>query len=194
MNRQTSTSILVIAIGCIILAGAVVVLVVRDCCSDEMAGWLSSREPTCVHAETNHGIESPQTNTPPPVALDCEEVERLVSTIPDVTRVQIVADPAAFAEVVRREAARRAVLRAALDPGLASNEQIAYLSKRAAEQVFVNTCVQIHTDANIPDEFPDEDQIESFYDQNLSRFTVGDGVLRWQVPGRRCRQRGSGGA
>lgn len=184
MNQQkskTSIPVLILAVGCFILAGAVVTLVIRQFYPGVLAMWLSSPDQHVDQAKVATGMTEPQESTLPTAALDFEAVERLMGTLPPGTRSQVLADSSAFAEAVRREAARRSVLRAALDSDLASNEQIAYLGKRAAEQVLVNGYVQLHTNANVPDGFPSDDQIQVFYDQNKTGFTVGERVLLWQV-------------
>ena len=103
-DSRASVPVLLLAVSCLILAGAVVVLVVQQSYPDAIpVGFMSSVDP----GEHSKGIGSAaghQSSTLPVSALDFEDVERLVGTLPPENRAQVLADPAAFAELVKREA------------------------------------------------------------------------------------------
>ena len=93
----------------------------------------------------------------------------------------VLGDKTKFASLVRNERARWAVLQAARKSGLDLDPKVNYLMKRSAEQVLVDSYVKLRVAASVPDDFPGEDQVRQFYEQNRSRYWREARVPVWQI-------------
>lgn len=184
MNSQESRisiPVLLLALGCVILSAAVVTVLVRQFYPSIFATWFALSEIPMKQSDAPASATTQRSSTHLVADIDFEEIDRLIRSLPPETQAQVLGDAAAFADMVKREVARRSVLQTALEARLADDEQIAYLERRAAEQVLINSYVRIYTKADIPDDYPNNDQIQTFYDKNQADFTVGERVALWQV-------------
>jgi hypothetical protein len=96
-------------------------------------------------------------------------------------RARVLADEAAFAQLVGREGTRRSVIRAARKAGLGSNPQVEVLMRRSADQVLFDTYVRLKAGSVVKADFPTDAQVRDFYEKNKAQFQIDARIPVWQI-------------
>ena len=110
-----------------------------------------------------------------------DDVAEVISVIGAEERARVLADKAAFAQLVQRERARRSVIRVARTVGLASNPQVEVLMRRSADQVLFDTYVRLKAGSAVKADFPSDAQIREFYEKNKAQFQIDARIPVWQI-------------
>jgi len=130
---------------------------------------------------------APEAPPPPAVPLaepappGREAIARLLAAMPAEQRRTVLEDPERFARVVEGEAAFQALLKGARDNGLHENENVRLLMRREAEQALVNAYLRQLARVNIGGDFPTEEQLRQYFENNRERFTSPERVHLWQI-------------
>ena len=117
----------------------------------------------------------------PPTPVDLDGIARIVAVLTPQQRDQVLNDPKAFERLVSEESARRAVLLAARANNLQSDERIAFLMRRGAEQALLESFIGLKANDTIAADFPTPEQVATFHADNVARFTVEERVEVWQI-------------
>lgn len=184
---QGMTLWLFIVLGIVLLVAALSTTSIRDLIeSKAVTGPAPAASPVAAPAATP--VAAPASPVPvsmkataPPAEFGIDQLRELFSVLGEKERARVLADEAAFSDMVRKEHARWAILHAAREAGLETSSQVAYLMQRSAEQVLVDTYVKLNVGAAVPATFPSEDQIRQFYEQNRSRYRVELRIPVWQI-------------
>ncbi len=113
--------------------------------------------------------------------LGFEDLRRVVALLSESERAQLTSDKAAFAQLVQREAARHALIRAARNAGLEQRPEIALMMQRNSEQVLVDTFLKLGAGAAVSADFPSDAQVEAFYQSNQDRYRLEERIPVWQI-------------
>jgi peptidylprolyl isomerase len=110
-----------------------------------------------------------------------EDVAEVVGVLGAEERARVLADEAAFAQLVGREGTRRSVIRAARKAGLGSNPQVEVLMRRSADQVLFDTYVRLKAGSVVKADFPTDAQVRDFYEKNKAQFQIDARIPVWQI-------------
>ncbi len=163
-----------IVLGTLLVAGALTATSLG-----ERIGLNFSPAPAAATSARAPGSTSVRQDSAAP--FDFEALSRVVGVLSEAERARVVGDKAAFGQLAQREAARRALLRAAKSAGLENRPEVAFLMRRNAEQVLVDTFVQLNAGAALSDGFPSDDQVREFYQGNQERYRVEERIPVWQI-------------
>lgn len=172
-NASTVLWVLVVA-GVVLLALAAAALSYKN--------LLPGMGEPAVATQTMATSEAPQNPELPPVeALDQAGIGRLLASVSDEQRGQLLGDAETFKGFVTQEVARRAVLRAARESGVEANARVVYLMQRGGEQILLEAFMSAALNGRVSPDFPSEAQLQKTYEANLERFRVEDQIPIWQV-------------
>ncbi len=113
--------------------------------------------------------------------LDFEEVQRILAVVEEEQRKSLLADEKSFATFIKNEAANKSVLAAALANKVDQNPRHQYIMQRAVENITREIYLKQLLATKIPKDFPSEEQIRKYYDQNKDKFKLEERVHVWQI-------------
>lgn len=113
--------------------------------------------------------------------LDLDYMERVVANINENRRDQILEDSELFRQLVEQEATQRSLKAAALDNNMQENSNVQFLMERSKSDVLRNAYLNQLMVEQFPPDFPSEQQVREFYNNNTERFKVGERVQVWQI-------------
>ena len=113
--------------------------------------------------------------------LDVEDLRRVVALLSESERAKLTGDQAAFAQLVQREAARHALIRAARNAGLEQRSEVVLMMQRNSEQVLVDTFLKLGAGAAVSGDFPSDAEVKAFYQSNRDRYRLEERIPVWQV-------------
>jgi len=113
--------------------------------------------------------------------LDLGHMERVIASISENRRNQILEDGELFRQLVEQEATQRSLKAAALDNNIQENSNVQFLMQRSKSDVLRNAYMNQLMVEQFPQDFPSEQQVREFYNNNKERFKVGERVQVWQI-------------
>lgn len=113
--------------------------------------------------------------------LELSTLERALEWTAPVQRQSLLSDPQAFRQFVAREALSHSVLRAARDNGVDREAQIAFLMQRNAQRVLAEHYLHRVLEANLPVDYPGEEQILEHYRDHQDRYSRPERIQLWQI-------------
>lgn len=116
-----------------------------------------------------------------PGPLTADYLERVLTNVDGGQRQQILADEDLFQRFVEQEALNRSLKAAAHANGMHENENVRFLMARAGDNVLREVYLNRLMQEQLPDDFPDEAQVQQFYEQNPDQFRISERVQVWQV-------------
>jgi len=106
--------------------------------------------------------------------LTAAEMKALLDTQSDEMRQQILANPKQLEEIAKGEAERKALLAEARKAGVEKRPEAAFAIQRAQEQAILDA--YLNSRITLPQGFPTEDEIASYYAKNKERFLIPEQV------------------
>lgn len=113
--------------------------------------------------------------------LAFEDVEQLLRALPADERAALVADAQRFRRFVEAEARLQSVLRAARANDMDRNPTVALAMRRQADRVLAEAYLRELARVNLGEDFPSEEQVRKFYEDNRAQFVLPRRVHLWQV-------------
>jgi hypothetical protein len=132
---------------------------------------------TAPAPETAATADSPDAGSAP----DVDAIARLLSAMSDSQREAVLADEATFEQLVDGEAAFRALLAGARDNRMMENENIRLLMQRQADKALVDAYLRQLARVNLGPDFPTEEQLRKYFDDNRTAFGTPERVHLWQI-------------
>ncbi|MBI4006656.1 MAG: peptidyl-prolyl cis-trans isomerase [Gammaproteobacteria bacterium] len=140
--------------------------------SPENKGADPAKKTQTVAKEVNENIST---------RLEYEELQKIIALVDEKQRTPILADEEAFRKFVRNEADNKSVLSAAFVNKIDQNEKTLFLARRGAENVLREIYLNQLIASKVPADFPAEQQIKDYYDQNKDKFVLEERVHVWQI-------------
>lgn len=140
------------------------------------AGRAAEEPPPAQAAAADRGAES---EARPVLAF--EEVEHLIRALPADERTAVVADAQRFRRFVEAEARLQSLLRAARANEVDRNPTVALAMRRQADRVLAEAYLRELARVNLGEDFPTEEQVRKFYEDNREQFVLPRRVHLWQV-------------
>jgi len=122
--------------------------------------------------KTKKGIET---------RLDFAEIKKILAVLDEKQRKALLADEQAFQKFIRQEAGNKSVLSAAKANKVDKNEKAIFLTERGAENILRELYLNQLITSKIPADFPTDQQIKDYYEQNKDKFVLGERVHIWQI-------------
>ncbi len=113
--------------------------------------------------------------------LSHDWLERILANLDAEQRRQILADAEVFHSFVEQEATNRSIKAAALANDLQQNADVQLLMARAGDSVLREMYINRLMQEQLPADFPTDEQVRQFYDNNTERFRTPERVQVWQV-------------
>ncbi len=116
-----------------------------------------------------------------PAAIDLDYLNGIVSALSADTRNALLSDADAFGNFVQSEATNLSLLKAAHESKLEDDDKIKMLMARGAKKILVESYLNLLLQSNVKRDFPNDQQIRTYYDENKDKFLVNDRLHLWQV-------------
>ncbi len=124
----------------------------------------------------------PEVNTvQAPIALQQDYIGKLVANITLDQRKALLDDSEAFRNFVNQEATNLSLLQAAKANNLQSDPDIQFLVERSGDNVLREIYITRLINSKIAADFPNEQQIQEYFDNNKDRLKVGERLSVWQI-------------
>jgi parvulin-like peptidyl-prolyl isomerase len=183
LNRKLITSALFILMATFVYIETASAFSIRE--------FLGLGKPETEEKNTPPAVQQPAPETSktraektpenPAPGLDFSEMQKILSVVDENQRKVLLADEEVFANFVRNEAASKSVLAAARANKIDQNEKNLFIARRGAENIIREIYLKQLIAAKIPPEFPTEEQLQSYYDQNKDKFVLEERVHVWQI-------------
>lgn len=131
-----------------------------------------------------NNIDEPDVSIPKSSAkadIQFEELKTLVTASSEENRKKLLADPEYFANFIRGVAGDESLLTAARANNLDKDPLVQLLMEKASENALRQVYLQRLMANKIPADFPSEEQINSFYEDNKDKFVLQERVYLWQI-------------
>jgi parvulin-like peptidyl-prolyl isomerase len=107
---------------------------------------------------------------------------KLVGSLNKEQRDAVLADKELVNKVISQESLRLSFIDAAKASQFARDENTRYLLERQTDDFLVTNYINHRLKvAGVPEGFPDEDQVQQFYEKNKQSFSIGERMPVWQV-------------
>lgn len=130
-----------------------------------------------VNATASSGISVPKIAE----QLELAEVRLLVASLPREQQQQLLSNPEVFSSFIKRQLAQKSMLGLVKADAIENQPAIEYLMTRSAENALLEWYLKQLIEKNIPAGFPQEEQIQAFYDENKDTFVIGERMHLWQI-------------
>ncbi len=109
------------------------------------------------------------------------DIQGMLGLLAAPQRSALLADPKAFQAFVDSEAGLRSVLAAARASDLEQNANVAFVVQRQAERALAEAYLNVLIRKALGPDFPTEEQLRKFYDDNRKAFATPQRVHLWQI-------------
>ena len=116
-----------------------------------------------------------------PYKLDFSEVQKIISVVDENQRKILLTDEETFSNFVKNEATNKSVLSAAHANKVDQNERYQFIVRRGAENIIREIYLKQLIASKVPADFPTEEQVQTYYDQNKDKFVLEERVQVWQI-------------
>jgi parvulin-like peptidyl-prolyl isomerase len=182
LNSKLITPALCILIAAFIYVQSASAFSIREFLGLDKPESEEKKAPPVVQSTPESSKTKTEKTTENPVpALDFSEMQKIMSVVDENQRKVLLADEEAFANFVRNEAASKSVLAAAQANKIDQNEKNLYIARRGAENIIREIYLKQLIAARIPPEFPTEEQLQTYFDQNKDKFVLEERVHVWQI-------------
>jgi parvulin-like peptidyl-prolyl isomerase len=113
--------------------------------------------------------------------LDFEEIQKILAVLDERQRKALLTDEQAFQKFIRQEAVNQSILSAAKANKVDKNEKAIFLTQRGAENILREFYLNQLIRSKIPKDFPTDQQIKEYYEQNKDKFVLAERVHVWQI-------------
>ena len=116
-----------------------------------------------------------------PYKLDFSEIQKIISVVDENQRKILLTDEEAFSNFVKNEATNKSLLSAAHANKVDQDERYRFIARRGSENIFREIYLKQLIASRTPEDYPSEEQIQSYYDQNKDKFVLEERVQVWQI-------------
>ena len=113
--------------------------------------------------------------------IDLDYVSFLVANMNVQERSKILDDQNLFKQVIENEANNRSTVSAAISNKLAQDRNIEFLMRRGAENILRESYLNRLIATKLPRDFPSDEQVSEYYENNKQQFIVPERVHVWQI-------------
>ena len=114
--------------------------------------------------------------------LDFEHITLLVANMNENERDRVLSDQDLFKQVIESEANNRSALMAAANNELNQHPNVKFMMQRNSENMLLEFYLNLLIKRKLPENFPSNEQIISYYDSNkATQFTFPLRVRIWQI-------------
>lgn len=114
-------------------------------------------------------------------ALELSDLEKTLSVLDDNKRKQVLADEKMFSDFVKQEAGNASVLAAARANKIHESEKTRILAQRGVDNIVRELYLNQLLASKIPADFPTDEQVQEYYDQNKDKFVIEERIHVWQI-------------
>ncbi len=126
--------------------------------------------------------DSSADNTNLKQVLDFEHITLLVTNMNENERDRVLSDQDLFKQVIESEANNRSALMAAANNELNQHPNVKFMMQRNSENMLLEFYLNLLIKRKLPENFPSNEQIISYYDSNKeTQFTFPLRVRIWQI-------------
>ena len=115
------------------------------------------------------------------LALDYDEVQLIMSLVDENQRKTILADENSFKQFIENEAGKKSLLAAAHANRIDQQDRNRFAAKRSSENIYRDIYLSQLLQSRMPEGFPSEEQMQTYYDNNKERFMLDERVHVWQI-------------
>lgn len=108
-------------------------------------------------------------------------LRKTLSVLDMQQRRQIMENIELFKNFVLQEAVNTSILMAAKTANIDQNENTLILTQRASDNIIRELYLNQLVASSIPADFPNEEQIRQYYEQNREKFVIEERVHIWQI-------------
>ena len=119
--------------------------------------------------------------SPIPSRLELTEVRQMVMALPTEQQKDLLSNPEVFGTFIHQQQAQKAMLRLLMADGVKENSKIQFLMQKSAEKALLDWYLNQLILKNLASDFPNDDQVNEFYEQNLESFVIGERIHLWQI-------------
>ena len=154
-----------------------------EAAGQEPSGGLMENQPTDAAAkgavpEQNWGKP---TGTITKVPFDLSGLQHILENVDSTQRAAVLADEATFQRFVQRETDAVSLLQAAKANNLQQDPNVAFLMQRGSENILREVYLNRLVVSKIPADFPNEEQMQQYFEQNKAKLVVPERIQVWQI-------------
>ena len=128
------------------------------------------------------GATAPTANTDQTsAAFSLDEVQQILALVDQNQRETLLDNEESFRNFVHNEAANESVYAAARANKIDENERNLLIAQRGAENILREIYIKHIVASKIPPDFPTEEQVKSYYENNKDKFVLEDRIPVWQI-------------
>jgi hypothetical protein len=148
--------------------------------AEQKADKSTSKKPTANANEPPKQAESNPSGTLK-AALELSDLKKTLSVLDDNQRKQVLADEKMFSDFVKQEAGNASVLAAAKANKIHESENTRILAQRGVDNIVRELYLNQLLASKIPADFPTDEQVQEYYDQNKEKFVIEERIHVWQI-------------
>ena len=114
-------------------------------------------------------------------ALELSDLKKTLSVLDDNQRKRVLADEKMFSDFVKQEAGNASVLVAARANKIHESENTQILAQRSVDNIVRELYLNQLLASKIPADFPTNEQVQEYYDQNKEKFVIEERIHVWQI-------------
>jgi parvulin-like peptidyl-prolyl isomerase len=115
------------------------------------------------------------------LSINFDSLRLLFANVAPNQRAALLDDEAAFGEFVKSIASQKSLLAAAKSNNLDQEPNINFLMRRSAENTLMELYLNRLISNKIPTDFPTEEQISEYFENNKDNLVVEERVSVWQI-------------
>ena len=113
--------------------------------------------------------------------LELSDLQKTLSVLDENQRKQVLADEKVFSDFVKQEAGNASVLIAARANKVNESEKTQILAQRGVDNIVRELYLNQLLASKIPTDFPTDEQVQEYYDQNKEKFVIEERIHVWQI-------------
>ncbi len=113
--------------------------------------------------------------------VNFSDIQRILANLDVNQRTALLTSQEAFQNFINQEANNLSVLTAAISDKMDENVNTRFLMQRGAQSILRESYVGDLINSKLPADFPTDEQVKEYYEQNESQFVIGERVHVWQV-------------
>ncbi len=133
--------------------------------------------------EENGSVKPDQTSTAQALKaqLALSDLQKTISVLDETQRKKILADEQIFSEFVKQEATNASVLVAAMANNVDKSEKTQIIVQRGVDNIVRELYLNQLLASKIPAGFPNDKQIQEYFDANNEKFVIEERIHVWQI-------------
>ena len=113
--------------------------------------------------------------------LQLEEIRDIVTKLAPEQQKELLSSPETFEQFIQQQQAQKAILGLIKADQVDAVPAVQFIMQKSAEKVLVDWYMNQLIKKNLPEDFPSEEQIKQFYENNADKFIVDDRLHLWQI-------------